>query len=62
MRTRSEVAVSRRKGPSPEALERMREADEEVVWHARCPRCYASLKGSLLDIRRHKCKLEVTNG
>jgi len=50
-----DVAIGRVLGPSPEARERMKEANEAAIWHGSCPQCHARLRGTLKQLREHVC-------
>mgnify|MGYP003393917413 CR=1 FL=1 len=55
-KTMTDVAIGRRVGTSPIALENMREADAASKdWRATCLRCRDALTGSLVEIRKHRC-------
>lgn len=45
----------RRKKASPEALQRMREADSKIEWTATCRLCKAELRGLIKELKEHKC-------
>jgi hypothetical protein len=50
------IALARRAGASPEALEAMRAADQAAAdWEAHCPRCSEHIFGKLDDLRMHQC-------
>lgn len=46
-----EARLRRLAGASPEAKERMAEANEEAVWSVRCRACGYAMRGSLDTIR-----------
>ena len=54
--SKQEVAIGRRLGTSPIALNNMHEADAASDdWRATCLRCRDALTGSLDEIRKHRC-------
>lgn len=55
MDKKGKVFIGRRFGASPEARERMDKHDAEQTWHATCPRCDEKVKGSLAELREHRC-------
>lgn len=55
MDKRTRVALGRRFGTSPEMLERLRAHDAEQIWYVKCPKCGASLKGRMDQLKEHRC-------
>lgn len=49
------VAVGRRFGASPEAREKMRQADAEAAWSGVCRHCNTPLRGRIADLLSHRC-------
>ena len=52
---RAAVMVGREHGSSPQARQRMNEANEKLQWTSVCKRCGVVLKGTLLELRAHNC-------
>lgn len=52
---RAAIKLGKTIGPSPEARARMEEADETAIWTGGCTKCRAILKGTLDQLRNHKC-------
>lgn len=61
MSKRQDVAIGRCLGPSPKAQETMKEAAEAAIWRGSCPDCHTALKGTLKQLREHKCDGEQGN-
>jgi len=50
------IAFGRRHGASPEARARMEQANAEAAdWRATCRHCKQTLKGTLAEVREHRC-------
>jgi len=50
------IAFGRRHGASPEARARMEQANAEASdWRTVCRRCKEPLKGSLAQLKEHRC-------
>jgi len=60
--TKGQVAVGRQFGASPGARERMQEADQEAIWTGACRHCAIPLKGTLKQLREHRCSVEGRDG
>lgn len=58
---RAHLAVGRHFGPSPEARERIAAAEAEALWRARCPKCGSQLRGSMAELKAHRCQ-EASSG
>lgn len=54
---RLRVLIGRRMGASPPALQRMRDADAKEAWFGRCRHCGEPLKGDLVLMADHECKV-----
>jgi hypothetical protein len=55
MISRTQLAMGRYIGTSPEAKEKMKETDEAALWHGSCRKCGAHLKGTLAQLQAHRC-------
>lgn len=52
---RSAIRMGRALGASPAARAAMEEADEKAIWTGGCTKCRKILKGTLEQLRNHKC-------
>ena len=50
-----ETKLKRMRGASPEARERIAEAEEGMIWRAKCRKCGAELKGTHAELLGHTC-------
>jgi hypothetical protein len=55
MITRTQLAMGRFIGMSPEAREKQKETNETVIWYASCRKCKRTEKGTLAQLQAHRC-------
>jgi len=56
MITRTQLAMGQVIGMSPDAKERLSEVNEAALWRASCRKCKLTLKGTLAQMREHRCE------